>query len=253
MIAIKNILRVAALLTFAFIITPVITPAQQETPPPPAAPRSPVLPVPVEKIMTNGLRVIVVERTTAKGGMPLVSAQLFIKNGGEVDPSNLSGLANLTAALLTEGTATRTAPQIAQAIEALGGSLSTSARWDASSANLVVMSSKLSPALAILADVVRHPAFKDEEIERQRQQLLDQLRVALRQPGALASAAASRVVFGDTPYGHLLTGTPESIKRITRDDIVKFHATYYRPDNAVLVIGGDVRAADAFKLAEKLF
>src|SRR4051812_37015976 len=118
MIIIKNILRVAVLLTLAIAIPPVITSAQQETPPPPAAPRSPVLPIPVEKIMPNGLRVIVVERTTAKGGMPLVSTQLFIKNGGEVDPSNLSGLANLTAALLTEGTQTRTAPEIAQAIEA---------------------------------------------------------------------------------------------------------------------------------------
>ena len=227
--------------------------AQQETPPPPAAPRSPVLPVPVEKMMKNGLRVIVVERTTAKGGMPLVSTQLFIRNGGEVDPGNLSGLANLTAALLTEGTTTRTAPQVAQAIEALGGSLDARARWDASSVNLTIMSSKLAPALEILADVALHPAFKDEEIERQRQQLLDQLSVALRQPGALASAVASRVLFGETPYGHLLTGTPETIKRITRDDIVKFHATYYRPDNAVLVIGGDIKAADAFKLAEKLF
>ncbi|HEX8889829.1 MAG TPA: pitrilysin family protein [Pyrinomonadaceae bacterium] len=247
--AILTTFLVAIVLSFA--ATPTF--AQQETPPPPAAPRSPVLPVPVEKVMTNGLRVIVVERTTAKGGMPLVSAQLFIKNGGEVDPSNLSGLANLTAALLTEGTATRTAPQIAQAIEALGGSLDARARWDASSVNLTIMSSKLTPALAILADVVRHPAFKDEEIERQRQQLLDQLSVALRQPGALANAVASRVLFGETPYGHLLTGTPETIKRITRDDIVKFHATYYRPDNAVLVIGGDIKAADAFKLAEKLF
>src|SRR3982750_4941984 len=148
MIAIKNILRVATILTSTIFITSVIASAQQETPPPPAAPRSPVLPVPVEKIMPNGLRVIVVERTTAKGGMPLVSAQLLIKNGGEVDPANLAGLANLTAALLTEGTTARTAPQIAQAIEALGGSLNTSARWDASSANLVIMSSKLVPALA---------------------------------------------------------------------------------------------------------
>ncbi|HEX8706701.1 MAG TPA: pitrilysin family protein, partial [Pyrinomonadaceae bacterium] len=227
--------------------------AQQETPPAPAAPRSPVLPTPAETTLKNGLRVIVVERTTEKGGMPLVSAQLLIKNGGEVDPQNLPGLANLTAALLTQGTSARTAPQIAEAIEALGGSLDAGGRWDASSANLVIMSSRLAPAMEILADVVRRPAFKDEEIERKRQQLLDQLRVALRQPGSLAGFIASRVIFGETPYGHLLTGTPESIARIRRDDIVRFHSTYYRPDNAVLVLGGDVRAADAFKLAERLF
>jgi zinc protease len=254
--AIKYFSRALLTVTLTAILAglaPVRALAQQETPPPPAAPRSPVLPKPSETTLKNGLRVIVVERTTREGGMPLVSAQLLIKNGAEVDPANLPGLANLTADLLTEGTTTRTAPQIAEAIEALGGSLDSRARWDASSANLVIMSSKIAPAMEILADIVRRPAFKDEEIERQRQQLLDQLSVSLRQPGALAGYVAARVVFANTPYGHMLTGTPESIKRITRDDIVKFHAANYRPDNAVLVMGGDIRAADGFKLAEKLF
>lgn len=239
-------MTLAALLTAT---APFTAQAQQELPPPPSAPRSPVLPKPVEKTLTNGLRVIVIERKD----VPLISAQVLIKNGGEVDPPQLSGLANMTASLLTEGTATRTAPQIAEAIEALGGSLTSGARWDASTANLGVMSSKIIPAMEILADVVRRPAFKDEEIERVRLQTLDGLRVALRQPGTLARFVASRVLFGDSPYGHPLTGTPETIARIKRNDILKLHSTYYRPDNAILVIGGDIKSADAFKLAEKLF
>jgi zinc protease len=223
--------------------------AAQATPPPPAAPRSVTVPKPVERTLPNGLRVVVVERTN----MPLVSAAFVIKNGGEVDPPQLAGVADLTASLLTKGTATRNAPQIAEAIEALGGSIQSGARWDASTASVGVQSSRIAPAMEILADVVRRPTFKDEEIERLRQQYLDDLTVALGQPGSIARYVASRVVFGDAPYGHPLSGTPESIARIKRDDIARMHATYYRPDNAILVIGGDIRPEEAFKTAERFF
>ena len=244
-----NVLKslIAALFICAF--ASYATMAQQETPPPPSAPRSLSLPKPVERTLKNGLRVIVIERA----GVPLTTAQLMIKNGSEVDPPQLAGLANMTASLLTEGTTSRTAPQIAEAIEALGGSLDSAARWDYSAAQVSVMSSNLDPAMAILADVIRRPAFKDEEIERQRQQLEDELRVALSQPGTLARAVAARVVFGDQPYGHTLQGTPESLARIKRDDIVGLHSAYYRPDNAILVIGGDLKPDAAFKIAEKAF
>jgi zinc protease len=221
----------------------------QETPPPPAAPRSVAVPKPVERTLKNGLRVIVVENH----GTPLVAAQLTVKSGGEVDPATLSGIADMTGSLLTKGTKTRTAPQIAQEIEALGGQLNSGAGWDASRASVNVISSKVEPALTILADVVRNPVFKDEEIERLRQQYLDGLSVGMNSPGTLASWVASRVVFGDNAYGHSVGGTPESIARIKREDITSLHATYYRPDNAMLVIGGDIKADDAFKLAERLF
>jgi len=221
----------------------------QATPPPPAPPRSLQVPKPAEKTLANGLRVIVVERSST----PLVSAQLLIKNGGEIDPPQLAGLADITASLLTKGSKSQDATQIAEAIEALGGALDSGARWDASTATVGVMSSRISPALAILADVVRHPTFKDEEIERLRQQYIDNLTVELGQPGSIARLAAARVVFGDAPYGHPLSGTLESIARIKREDIVKLHEMYYRPDNAILIIGGDIGANDAFALAEKHF
>jgi len=224
-------------------------PVVQETPPPPAAPRSVSIPKPDEKTLKNGLRVIVVE----DHDVPLVSAQLLVKNGGEIDPPKLSGLADMTASLLTKGTKTRGAPEIAQQIEALGGAIESSAGWDASRASINVMSSRFETALAILADISRNPVFNDEEIERLRQQYLDSLSVTLRQPGALAGLVASRVVFGDAAYGHPISGTPESLARIKRADIAGLHAQFYRPDNAVLVIGGDIKAADAFNLAEKIF
>lgn len=221
----------------------------QETPPPPAAPRSVNVPKPVERTLANGLRVIVIENHST----PLVGAQLLVKNGGEVDPANLSGLADMTGELLTKGTKTRTAPQIAQEIEALGGVLNSGAGWDASRASVNVISSKTEPALAILSDVVRNPVFKEEEIERLRQQYLDNLSVGMNSPGTLASWVAGRVVFGDSPYGHPVSGTPASIQRIQSKDVSDFHARFYRPDNAVLVLGGDIKAADAYKLAERLF
>jgi zinc protease len=223
--------------------------APQATPPPPAAPRPVSVPRPVERTLRNGLRVIVVERRD----MPLVSAQFAIRNGGEVDPPDMSGLADLTAELLTKGTKTRTAPQVAEEIEALGATLDSGAGWDASRVSVNVMSAKIEPALRIVADVVRNPVFRDEEIERQRQLYLDNLSVEMNDPGRLAALVASRVVFGDAPYGHPVSGTPESIQRIKREDIARLHASYYRPDNAQLVIGGDISAAEAFRLAERLF
>lgn len=239
----------SALVVFSILMMPINSLGQQETPPPPATPRAVNFPKPVEKTLSNGLRVIFVERN----GTSLATAQLLIKNGGEVDPPQLAGLAEMTASLLTKGTTRRSAPQIAEAIEALGGQIDYGARWDASQAQVSVASSKIDPAMEILSDVVRHPIFKDEEVERQRQQSLDEMSLMLSEPGTLARYVASRVVFGDSPYGHPLTGTPESIARIKRDDITRLHSTYYRPDNAILVVGGDLRSDEAFKLAEKYF
>jgi len=221
----------------------------QATPPPPAPPRSGAFPKPVEETLPNGLRVIVIERRET----PLVSAQLLIKNGGEVDPNELAGLADMTANLLTKGTQTRDATKIAQEVESLGASLDSGARWDSSFATVSGMSSKMPQAMEILADVVRHPTFKSEEVERLRQQYLDNMTLALGDPGTIARMVAARVVFGDSPYGHPISGTTEGLTRISAADIAKMHSRYYRPDNAILVIGGDISAKDGVALATKYF
>jgi zinc protease len=221
----------------------------QATPPPPAPPRSGVFPKPVEETLPNGLRVIVIERRET----PLVSAQLLIKNGGEVDPNELAGLADMTANLLTKGTQTRDATKIAQEVESLGASLDSGARWDSSFASVSGMSSKMPQAMEILADVVRRPTFKSEEVERLRQQYLDNVTLALGDPGTIARFVAARVVFGDSPYGHPVSGTTETLTRISAADITKMHSRYYRPDNAILVIGGDISAKDGVALATKYF
>lgn len=221
---------------------------ERESPPAPAPPRAVNFPKPVEKTLSNGLRVVVIERE-----LPLCSVQVLVKNGAEVDPPGKAGLAKLTAALLTEGTTTRSAPQIAEAVDALGATLGSDARWDASTVDLNVLAAKFDPAMEILADVVRHPAFQADEVERLRKQSLDELSIDLTEPRVVARYAYARVLYGEGPYGHSVAGTPASLQKIGRDDLVRLHAACYRPDNAVLVVGGGVRAEAVFQTAERLF
>ncbi|MCU1347317.1 MAG: putative Zn-dependent peptidase [Acidobacteria bacterium] len=222
---------------------------EQTTPPAPAAPREANLPKPAEKTLPNGLRVIVVR----KKGAPIVAAKLMVKTGGEADPADRAGLADMTASLLTKGTKTRDAKQIAEGVEALGATLTSNASWDSSAVDLSVMNVRFQQALAFVADVVRNPAFAQDELDRLREQNVDALRVAMRQPAALSRMVTPRVLYGDAAYGHNLGGTPESLARITRDDVAKFHRQQYGPHNAVLVVAGDVTPASVFATAEKLF
>src|SRR6185295_10344305 len=108
-------------------------------------------------------------------------------------------------------------------------------------------------ALGLAADLVEHPAFADDEIDRQRKQALAALQVSYDDPAYLASAVFDRVVFGLHPYGRPNEGTPESIARLTRDDLVKFHRTWFAPNNALLAIVGDLTADEAFGAAERAF
>jgi len=240
--------RLVALLLVAAVESGSIAAAVQ-TPPPPAAPRETKVPQAVEKTLGNGLRVIVVP----KPGLPLVAARLMIRTGAGADPKNRDGLAQMTANVLTKGTKTRTAEEIARGVEALGATLSANAGWDSTSINISVMSANLGKTMEYVADVARNATFRKSELDRERARVLDSLQVTLEQPDAVAAMVASRLVFGAAPYGHNLEGLPSTLAKLTRDDLVKFHRAYYRPGNAVLVFAGDLAAEDAFALAEKLF
>lgn len=246
----KGFVRFALL--FAVLYLPAF--AQQETPPVPGPPKSASIPKPVEKTLPNGLRVILVQTKN----VPLVTARLLVKSGGEADPKNLSGLADFTASLLTKGTKTRSATKIAEEIEFLGGSIEAAAGWDVSNIAVRVTADKVDKALAVMSDVALNPAFAQEEIDRYREQLIDDLSVRMKQPGNLAGYVASKIVFNSLgslseQYGHPLSGTPESVKRITRNDLNDFHQTNFAASNAVLVFTGDITPAQAFLLANKWF
>jgi len=242
----KRLIRIVSLIAY---LTAVAAAQTQTTPPLPAKPRSVTFPKPVEQTLPNGLRVIIVELHD----MPLVTASLVIKNGSEVDPLASAGVADLTANLLARGTTTRTATKIAEEIENLGGELEGAAQWDSTSVSVGVMSDKIAAAMTILADVVRHPTFKPDEIERQRQQHLDTLTLSLDEPSSIARFVGAKVLYGDGLYGHPLQGTLESLERITRADILKMHRLFYRSDNAILVIGGDINSETGFTLARRFF
>ncbi|EDY18711.1 peptidase M16 domain protein [Chthoniobacter flavus Ellin428] len=202
-----------------------------------------------EKTLGNGLRVIVIERP----GLPLLSAQLLIKTGAESDPAKLAGLAHFTATLLKRGTTTRSAQKIAEETEALGAKIETEGTWDATGVKLTALSSNAEPALAIVADLVRNPALAKEEIDRQRRETLDDLLLALEEPGNVAKYSASRATLGLAPYGHPENGTPADLARITRKDVVALHDRAYHPGNSILVIAGNITAGNAFAMAEKIF
>ncbi|GAB2539178.1 M16 family metallopeptidase [Rhodanobacter koreensis] len=217
-------------------------------PAPGPAPRLTV-PTPFAQTLPNGLRVISVLRA----GMPLVTAQLVLRSGGEMDPPQLAGLADLTANLLTKGAAGKTAPQIAAAAETLGGSLTAAAGWDESAVGITVTTPKLPQALGLLAEVVRRPDFSEDELKRAQAQAVDDLHLMLSRPTMLASLAASRSVFGEGAYGHSRSGTPTSIARISRTDVQQLHARLYRPDNAILILTGDITPTQAQQLAQTSF
>jgi zinc protease len=223
--------------------------ASRQAPPKPGPTVAPVPPTAVERTLANGLRVIVA-RT---GDLPIVTAALTIKGGAALDPAGLAGLADVTAALLPQGSATRSATDIAAQIEALGDSLSAEAGYDASRVSLGGLADTLPQALPILADLVRHPAFAPDELDRLRAQKRDELTMEMQEPGTLARMAMARVVFGAGAYGHPAAGTPASIEKITRPAVVEQYQRLYRPDNAVLVLTGGITPEAGFALAEQAF
>jgi len=230
-------------------VTTLAPEGERQAPPPVGAPVEAVLPTPAERTLANGLRVIVAKSSD----LPLITADLTVRGGASSDPAGLAGASSLTAELLTEGTATRSATQVAREIEALGANLEAGSGWEAASLTLSVTSNNASPAMAIMADVAENPAFSPSELERVRTETLDGLSVAYQRPGSLASFATAPVLYAGSAYGHVAGGTPGSLPRIKRMDLAKTHAAYWRPDNAVLVLTGDLTPEAGFALAEKAF
>ena len=230
----------------------IVTPASEaeRVAPPPAGPAiAASAPVTNEFTLANGLRVVVVE----KHDLPLLTALLTAQGGGATDPAERAGVGNLTADLMTKGTKTRSATEIARQIETLGGSISSDASFDGSSVGVTVKADQAAPALAILADVARNPVFAPDEIERARAQTIDGVQVAIKNPSQLAALVAARAALGDLPYGHPLSGTPASLKAITPADIRATYQRTWRPSKTTLVLVGDVTLPKARALAERNF
>ena len=225
-------------------------PAKKKQTPPPAQPAKEVHFPPFEqRTLGNGLKVVVVEQHET----PAVGIQLLVQAGKAHEPATKAGLAQATADLLRQGTATRSAQQIAEAIDSVGGDLSTSGGWDSAYAVVQLTSDQVDFGLDLLSDIMLRPSFPAEEVERWRRQSLNSLQVQMEDASYLAETAFARAVFGNHPYGLPDEGTPASVQAITRDDIVAFHKARYVATGAILAVVGDVKAADVFTKVEKAF
>jgi zinc protease len=218
-----------------------------EGPPKPLAPRTMNFPAYEVRTLANGLRVIAVAQTE----QPAVTMRLLVGAGAAQDASGKSGTSRLVASLLDQGTASRSAEQIADQIDSIGGSLGTGSGTDLSNVYAVVMKDSFAVAMDLVHDVVRNPAFAIEEIDRQKQQAISSLQVNAGDPDYVASVLFDRLVYGFHPYG--VTNSPQSLAAITRADLQAFHRRHYVPNNMILAIVGDVTSAEAFATAEKVF
>jgi zinc protease len=235
-----------ALHLFAVILLSQAAGAGFDNPPQAPPPKPLILPVPQVRQLPNGLKVVVIERRS----LPVVTLRLVVKSGGEADPAGLAGTAQFVAGLLSQGTERRSAREIAEAIDSVGGTLETGAEWDDSYLSLTVLSEHASLGIDLLADMVLHPSFKLEEIERRRTQTLSALNVLRNDPVYVADAVFNHLLFAGTPYGHPLDGTEDSLQRLTPRDLQEFYRKFYRPDNAILAVVGDLPAEEAFQRAE---
>jgi zinc protease len=224
--------------------------AWRRTPPKPGpAPRF-ALPQGESFKLPNGLTVI----HYPNPGLPLVAAELVVRSGSDANPSDHPGLAGYTAQMLEEGTATRSAPRIADEIAQLGAFLGSAASPDASTVSLLALRSTFPQALDVLADVVQHPAFPTAEVERQRAARLGELTQQRDDPALVAAVAATGALYGpDHPYGYGQLGTEQAIRMTTREDLVRFWRRHYVPGNAALVVSGDITLDELRALATARF
>jgi zinc protease len=203
----------------------------------------------------NGLQVIAVLHHE----QPVVSMRLLIRAGSASDPKDKLGTARLSASLLDQGTQAapgtpaRSAEELADAIDFIGGAMGAGAGTDLTHLNMVVMKDSFEGGLRMLSDMARHPAFAQHEIDRQRQQMLSGLQVSVQDPEYVANAVFDRLVYGFHPYGMPDNGTRETLTSLSRNDLLTFHAKYFAPNNAILAIVGDLTAEEAFTTAQKVF
>jgi zinc protease len=185
--------------------------------------------------------------------LPLVTLELIIKAGTLEEPPGKAGLGNLTAALLLNGTKTRTAAKIAQELDFMGARLSASGDDDFATVSLTVLKKDLGPALDLFKDILLNPSFPAAEMRRKVSQYKATLISEEDEPMVVASRAFAKDLYGAFPYGHPVLGTPQGLSAITRQDLVKFHHTYYRPNNAVLSVVGDLTLDEARQWVTKTF
>ena len=217
--------------------------------PQPGPPRPYHFPEVARRTLANGLRLLVAENHNA----PLVSLRMLFRSGADYDTPELAGLASLTGELLDEGAGTRDAVRLAEDLGLLGASLGSGADWDASFITVDSLSRTFAEAFAIFADVNRRPMLPQASLERVQSERLMELLQQRDEAASIAGKRFSNLIYGNGTYGNTVIGNPESVARITVEDVRRYYATHYVPNHGSIVIAGDVDAERALDEASRLF
>ena len=202
--------------------------------------------------LDNGLKVVLAERST----VPVVNFALQFDAGYAADALGKLGASSFTLAMMDEGTKDRSALEISAEAEALGANISTSSNLDMSAVTMSALKTNLAPSLDLYADIIKEPAFAEDEIERLRPRWLANIQQEKNQPVGIALRNLPPLIYGeDHAYGIPLTGsgTEESIASLTRDDLVDFHQTWIRPSNGTLFVVGDTTMDEILPMLNKRF
>lgn len=223
--------------------------AWRKTPPPAGPPSHFELPTPKAFALDNGLKVYFVEQKA----LPILSAFIVTRAGNESNPAGKGGLAGITSQTMGESTITRDLTTLAEAQEHIGARIGVAASMDAATASLTVLTNHTDEGMDLLSDVVEHPAFKEEDLDRIRQQRLVSISQESDSVSAVAQRVGPRLTYGDHPYGASPIGTTESVKALTRDDVTGFYASHFGPADSALVLVGDMTEVEARSLAKRFF
>ena len=209
------------------------------------------LPRAEEAKLSNGLQVVLLRSTK----VPTFNMQMVVLSGGLSDPADYRGLASFTAALLREGTKTRASKDIAEQVDALGATLAAGSGFSSMTTNVNAagLVENFDQTLELFADVVRNPTFPQAEVERYKTRTLAQLQLLRSSPQFLAQEQFNRAIYGTSHPASIVVAPAESLKRLASKDLADFHAKYYRPNNAILAIVGDVTMKEIMPKLEKAF
>jgi zinc protease len=208
------------------------------------------LPLVQRRTLSNGLELVIVEHHE----LPVVTLNMVLGTGAAADPPERAGLASITAGLLDEGTSGRSALDISNELATIGARLGTGADWDLSGVSLLSVARHLDRALAIFTDVLARPSFPEKELELQRNTRLTAIMQRRDNPQDIAGVVFASLLYGRRhPYGHPIIGDEASVRAVTLDDIESFYRTHYRPNNATLIVVGDVRPQALVPQLEQAF
>ena len=203
---------------------------------------------PIEKIkLSNGMDLWMVEHRE----LPIVSMNMVFRTGSSNEPDNKVGVADFTSNLLDDGTATRSAADIANQLQSIGANMGSNSGWDSTTVSIQTLTKNLDSAIDIYADVVQNPAFPATELESLRRRSLLGLRQMRSNPNAISNIVYNKVLYGSHPYGR--SNSEATINAITRDDLVAYYGSTYRPNNATLIVVGSFDKAALKSKLERAF